>query len=108
MRTTKGFEPVDVLYRRIDDDFLDPQVFRSDSLLGVPGLMETYKNGGVALANAPGTGIADADTKQIIERGLHEFLDGFQTKLNQTDQSIFDTFFALRPIGASSSFRLNQ
>src|SRR5262249_23205453 len=59
MRTTKGFERVDVLYRRIDDDFLDPQVFRSDSLLGVPGLMEVYKNGRVALANAPGTGIAD-------------------------------------------------
>jgi len=59
MRTTKGFEPVDVLYRRIDDDFLDPEVFRSDSLLGVPGLMEIYKKGRVALANAPGTGIAD-------------------------------------------------
>jgi uncharacterized circularly permuted ATP-grasp superfamily protein len=59
MRTTKGFEPVDVLYRRIDDDFLDPQVFRPDSLLGVAGLMEIYKKGRVALANAPGTGIAD-------------------------------------------------
>src|SRR5437879_12168884 len=59
MRTTKGFERVDVLYRRIDDDFLDPQVFRSDSLLGVPGLMDVYKKGRVALANAPGTGIAD-------------------------------------------------
>ena len=59
MRTTKGLEPVDVLYRRIDDDFIDPQVFRSDSLLGVPGLMEIYKKGRVALANAPGTGIAD-------------------------------------------------
>jgi uncharacterized circularly permuted ATP-grasp superfamily protein len=59
MRTTKGFERVDVLYRRIDDDFIDPQVFRPDSLLGVPGLMEVYKRGRVALANAPGTGIAD-------------------------------------------------
>jgi uncharacterized circularly permuted ATP-grasp superfamily protein len=59
MRTTKGLEPVDVLYRRIDDDFLDPQVFRPDSLLGVPGLMDIYKKGRVALANAPGTGIAD-------------------------------------------------
>ena len=54
MRTTKGFEPVDVLYRRIDDDFLDPEVFRSDSLLGVPGLMEIYKKGRVALANRAG------------------------------------------------------
>lgn len=77
MRTTKGFEPVDVLYRRIDDDFLDPQVFRADSLLGVPGLMDIYKKGRVALANAPGTGIADdksiyAYVPKIIEYYLNE------------------------------------
>ena len=59
MRTTKGMERVDVIYRRIDDDFLDPQAFRPDSLLGVPGLMSAYKNGRVALANAPGNGVAD-------------------------------------------------
>lgn len=59
MRTTKGFEQVDVIYRRIDDDFMDPQCFRADSMLGVPGLMEVYKNGNVALANAPGGGVAD-------------------------------------------------
>ncbi len=59
MRTTKGFERVDVIYRRIDDDFLDPTVFRADSMLGVPGLMEVYTAGRVALANAPGTGVAD-------------------------------------------------
>jgi uncharacterized circularly permuted ATP-grasp superfamily protein len=59
MRTTKGMERVDVIYRRIDDDFLDPQVFREDSLLGVPGLIAAYKDGRVALANAPGNGIAD-------------------------------------------------
>ena len=59
MRTTKGFERVDVIYRRLDDDFLDPECFRKDSMLGVPGLMEAYKAGNVALANAPGTGIAD-------------------------------------------------
>jgi uncharacterized circularly permuted ATP-grasp superfamily protein len=59
MRTTKGFERVDVIYRRLDDDFLDPQCFRADSMLGVPGLMRAYKAGGVALANAPGTGVAD-------------------------------------------------
>ena len=59
MRTTKGFERVDVIYRRIDDDFLDPQCFRPDSMLGVPGLMEVYQNGNVALANAPGSGVAD-------------------------------------------------
>jgi uncharacterized circularly permuted ATP-grasp superfamily protein len=59
MRTTKGFERVDVIYRRVDDDYLDPNAFRSDSMLGVPGLMEVYKAGRVALANAPGTGVAD-------------------------------------------------
>ena len=59
MRTTKGLRQVDVIYRRIDDDFLDPQAFRPDSLLGVPGLMEAYRAGNVALANAPGNGVAD-------------------------------------------------
>ena len=59
MRTTKGLERVDVIYRRIDDDFIDPKVFRADSMLGVPGLMGVYSKGRVALANAPGTGVAD-------------------------------------------------
>jgi uncharacterized circularly permuted ATP-grasp superfamily protein len=59
MRTTKGLRKVDVIYRRIDDDFLDPKAFRPDSLLGVPGLMEVYRAGRVALANAPGNGVAD-------------------------------------------------
>jgi uncharacterized circularly permuted ATP-grasp superfamily protein len=59
MRTTKGYQRVHVVYRRIDDDFMDPQAFRPDSLLGVPGLMEAFKNGKVALANAPGNGVAD-------------------------------------------------
>src|SRR4029079_3187733 len=59
MRTTKGLERVDVIYRRVDDDFLDPEAFRPDSLLGVPGLMAAYRAGHVALANAIGNGIAD-------------------------------------------------
>jgi uncharacterized circularly permuted ATP-grasp superfamily protein len=59
MRTTKGFERVDVIYRRLDDDFLDPKAFRPDSLLGVPGIFDVYRSGRVALANAPGNGIAD-------------------------------------------------
>jgi uncharacterized circularly permuted ATP-grasp superfamily protein len=59
MRTTEGFERVDVIYRRIDDDFIDPLEFRRDSMIGIPGLMEAYRAGRVALANAPGTGIAD-------------------------------------------------
>lgn len=59
MRTTKGLKPVHVIYRRIDDDFLDPTVFRRDSMLGVPGLIRAYRAGNVSLANSIGTGIAD-------------------------------------------------
>ena len=59
MRTTNGFQRVDVIYRRMDDDFLDPVAFRPDSALGVPGLLDVYRAGRVSLANAPGTGIAD-------------------------------------------------
>ncbi len=59
MKTTHGLQRVDVLYRRIDDDFLDPDVFRDDSLIGIPGIFEAYRKGHVALANAPGSGIAD-------------------------------------------------
>jgi len=59
MRTTHGRKRVDVIYRRIDDDFLDPLAFRADSVLGVPGLFEAYRRGRVTLANAVGTGIAD-------------------------------------------------
>jgi uncharacterized circularly permuted ATP-grasp superfamily protein len=77
MRTTRGFQRVDVIYRRIDDDFIDPLAFRADSMLGVPGLMEVYRNGRVALANAPGTGIADdkavyAYLPQIVKYYLDE------------------------------------
>jgi uncharacterized circularly permuted ATP-grasp superfamily protein len=59
MRTTAGLVAVDVIYRRIDDDFLDPTVFRPDSMLGVPGLVHAYRSGNVALANSIGTGVAD-------------------------------------------------
>jgi len=59
MRTTKGLQPVHVIYRRIDDDFIDPTVFRRDSMLGVPGLVNAYRSGNVSLANSIGTGIAD-------------------------------------------------
>lgn len=59
MRTTNGLQRVDVIYRRVNDEYLDPTAFLADSLLGVPGLMEVYRAGRVALANAPGTGVAD-------------------------------------------------
>ncbi|MEL6374982.1 MAG: circularly permuted type 2 ATP-grasp protein [Pseudomonadota bacterium] len=59
MRTTRGPQAVDVIYRRIDDDFIDPLAFRPDSLLGVPGLFDVYRSGGVTLCSAPGAGVAD-------------------------------------------------
>ena len=59
MRTTEGPKRVDVIYRRLDDDFLDPLCFRPDSMLGVPGLMDVYRSGGVAICSAPGAGVAD-------------------------------------------------
>ncbi len=77
MRTTEGLERVDVIYRRVNDEFIDPQAFRPDSVLGVPGLIDVYRAGRVALANAPGTGIADdkavyAYVPQIIKYYLGE------------------------------------
>lgn len=59
MRTTKGFQIVDSIYRRIDDTFLDPTVFNPRSMIGIPGIFDVYKKGRIALANAPGTGVAD-------------------------------------------------
>jgi uncharacterized circularly permuted ATP-grasp superfamily protein len=59
MRTTQGSQRVDVIYRRVDDDFLDPRAFRPESVLGVPGILQAYQAGGVTLANAIGTGVAD-------------------------------------------------
>ena len=59
MKTTRGLQPVDVVYRRIDDDFLDPLVFRPESMLGVPGIIDVYRAGRTTIVNAPGAGIAD-------------------------------------------------
>ena len=59
MRTTRGYQPIDVLYRRIDDDWIDPLNFRTESVIGIAGLFDVYRAGGITLANAPGTGIAD-------------------------------------------------
>ena len=76
MRTTKGLKPVHVLYRRIDDDFLDPTVFRSDSMLGVPGLVRAYRAGNVSLANSIGTGIADDKVMYyFVPRMIEYYLD---------------------------------
>ncbi len=59
MRTTEGYQKIDILYRRVDDEFIDPLSFNSNSLLGVPGLIDIYKSGALTIANAPGTGVAD-------------------------------------------------
>lgn len=92
MRTTRGVQRVDVIYRRIDDDFLDPQAFREDSCLGVPGLVDAYRRGNVTLANAPGTGVADdkavyAYVPQIIKYYLGEdaILENVPTYLCSVD-----------------------
>ncbi len=76
MRTTKGLEPVHVIYRRIDDDFLDPTVFRPDSALGVPGLIHACRSGHVALANSVGTGVADDKVMYyFVPRIIKYYLD---------------------------------
>ena len=76
MRTTKGLKPVHVIYRRIDDDFLDPTVFRRDSMLGVPGLVRAYRAGNVSLANSIGTGIADDKVMYyFVPRIIKYYLD---------------------------------
>jgi len=76
MRTTKGLQPVHVIYRRVDDDFLDPTVFRRDSMLGVPGLVNAYRAGNVSLANSIGTGIADDKVVYyFVPRMIKYYLD---------------------------------
>ncbi|SDE03171.1 Uncharacterized conserved protein, circularly permuted ATPgrasp superfamily [Ruegeria marina] len=76
MRTTRGYQPIDVLYRRVDDDFLDPLNFRPDSALGVPGILDVYRAGGITIANAPGTGIADDKAIYSYMPEIVEFYTG--------------------------------
>ena len=76
MRTTQGYKPIDVLYRRVDDDFLDPLNFNPESALGVPGIMDVYRAGGITIANAPGTGIADDKAIYSYMPEIVEFYTG--------------------------------
>lgn len=76
MRTTQGYQPVDVLYRRVDDDYLDPLNFNPDSALGVPGIMDVYRAGGITIANAPGTGISDDKAIYSYMPDIVEFYTG--------------------------------
>ena len=76
MRTTRGYLPIDVLYRRVDDAYLDPLTFNSDSVLGVPGIMDIYRAGRITIANAPGTGIADGKAIYSFMPEIVEFYTG--------------------------------
>ncbi|MGJ8589926.1 MAG: circularly permuted type 2 ATP-grasp protein [Yoonia sp.] len=76
MRTTEGYQVIDVLYRRVDDDYLDPLNFRPDSMLGVPGIMDVYRAGNITIANAPGTGIADDKAIYSYMPDIIEFYTG--------------------------------
>jgi uncharacterized circularly permuted ATP-grasp superfamily protein len=76
MRTTQGPQQVHVIYRRVDDEYLDPMAFRPDSMLGVPGLFEAYRQGGVALTNGVGTGIADDKSTYLFVPEMIEFYLG--------------------------------
>jgi uncharacterized circularly permuted ATP-grasp superfamily protein len=76
MRTTRGWQPIDVLYRRVDDEFLDPLTFNPTSVVGVPGIMDIYRAGGITIANAPGTGIADDKAIYSFMPEIVEFYTG--------------------------------
>jgi uncharacterized circularly permuted ATP-grasp superfamily protein len=116
MRTTAGLERVDVIYRRIDDDFLDPTCFRSDSMLGVPGLFEAYRKGNVTLANAVGTGVADdkaiyAYMPRIIRYYLEEdpILHNVPTNICRESEGLRKTLddlenLVVKPVGESGGY----
>ena len=116
MKTVAGKAPIDVIYRRIDDAFLDPEAFRPDSLLGVPGLMRAYRKGNVALANAPGTGVADdkaiyAYMPRVIRYYLDEdpILDNVETHICREPDSLAYTLdhleeLVVKPVGESGGY----
>jgi len=76
MRTTEGYKVIDVLYRRVDDEYLDPLNFKPESMLGVPGIMDVYRAGNITIANAPGTGIADDKAIYSYMPEIIEFYTG--------------------------------
>jgi uncharacterized circularly permuted ATP-grasp superfamily protein len=116
MRTVAGLQRVDTIYRRIDDDFLDPTMFRPDSVLGVPGLMEAYMAGNVQLANAVGTGVADdkavyAYMPRIIRYYLQQdaILPNVETHLCAERDGLAYTLdniedLVVKPVGASGGY----
>ena len=115
-KTITGLQAVDVVYRRIDDDFLDPLAFNPDSLLGVPGIMECLRAGNVTIANAPGTGVADdkavyAYMPQIIKYYLDEdpVLSNVETHICREPDGLAYTLdhleeLVVKPVGASGGY----
>ncbi|MDD9908795.1 MAG: circularly permuted type 2 ATP-grasp protein [Ahrensia sp.] len=85
MRTTQGYRHIDVLYRRIDDEYLDPLTFNPDSVLGVPGIMDVYRSEGITIANAPGTGIADDKAIYSYMPDIVEFYTGEKALLKNVE-----------------------
>ena len=85
MRTTKGYKTIDVLYRRVDDDYLDPLNFKPESMLGVPGIMDVYRAGNITIANAPGTGIADDKAIYSYMPDIVEFYTGEEAILKNVE-----------------------
>lgn len=116
VRTTGGLQPVHVIYRRIDDDFIDPEVFRPDSMLGVPGLFRAYRKGNVTLANAVGTGVADdkavyAYLPRIIKYYLDQdaILENVPTNICREPEGLKKTLDNLdklvtKPVGESGGY----
>ncbi|MFN3663958.1 circularly permuted type 2 ATP-grasp protein [Yoonia sp.] len=85
MRTTRGYRRIDVLYRRVDDDFLDPMTFNPNSMLGVPGIMDVYRAGNITIANAPGTGVADDKAIYSYIPDIVEFYTGERAILKNVE-----------------------
>ncbi len=116
MRTLCGLEPVHAIYRRVDDQFLDPEVFRPDSLLGVPGLMRAWRKGNVAIANAVGTGVADdkavyAYMPRMIRYYLDQdpILDNVETHICREPEALRYTLdhlaeLVVKPVGESGGY----
>jgi uncharacterized circularly permuted ATP-grasp superfamily protein len=85
MRTTRGYKVIDVIYRRVDDDFLDPLTFNPESMLGVPGIMDVYRAGNITITNAPGTGVADDKAIYSYMPDIVEFYTGEKAILKNVE-----------------------
>ena len=114
-RTTSGLKRIDVIYRRIDDDFIDPLIFREDSALGVPGLFNAYRAGNVMIANALGTGVADdkavyAYVPRLIRYYLSEepILDNVETFLCREEKSLAPCAGQSRQAGGEGGGRIRR